>query len=80
MSNQYIIGPDRAIMDQALRDKGWHTFGRSWLKPDGTEVRYVQDVDVLVGGIEPGDTVHVVGHPANLLAALEGSAANIIKV
>ena len=80
MSVQYIIGPDREIMDQALMAKGWHTFGRSWLKPDGTEVRYVQDVDVLVGGVEPGDTVHVVGHPAKLLAALEGSGANIIKI
>jgi len=80
MSVQYIIGPDREIMDQAVKAKGWHTFGRSWLKPDGTEVRCVQDEDVLIGGVEAGDTVHVVGQPAKLLAALEGSGANIIKI
>lgn len=80
MSDQYIIGSDREIMDQALKAQGWHTFGRSWLKPDGTEVRYVEDVDVLVGGVKPGDTVHVVGQPEKLLSALEGRGANIIKV
>jgi hypothetical protein len=69
MSNavEYLFAPNVTIANQAARKQGWRPRGRAdWLKPDGTEIRFIGLIEQLAA-VEAGQTVHVVGKaPAEL--------------
>jgi hypothetical protein len=64
---EYLFAATVTLADQAARKQGWQPRGRAdWLKPDGTEVRFICLAEQLVV-VQAGQTVHVVGkRPAGL--------------
>lgn len=70
---EYVFASDIAMADRAVRKQGWRPVGRAdWLKPDGTEVRFICIVEQLAA-IQPGMTVHVVGDAPLELRRLKGA-------
>jgi hypothetical protein len=69
MSNavEYLFASAGDVADQAARKQGWRPRGRAdWLKPDGTEVRFIclpEQLSIVPAGV----MVYVVGkRPAAL--------------
>ena len=69
MPSQFIVGKDRESIAQAVKALGWRKAGRaSWLKRDGTEVRYLHFIEQFAC-VTRGDTVHVIGRASRGLSA-----------
>ena len=80
MGSQYIVGKDRETINQAVIALGWRKGGRaSWLKPDGTEVRYLHFAEQ-IAAVTSGDIVHIVGRASKQISALKFSGAIIVRL
>jgi hypothetical protein len=77
-SVEYLFAPSVTIADQAARKQGWLPRGRAdWLKPDGTEVRFILLIEQLAA-VGAGQTVHVIGKPKEPLRILERLGAAVV--